>query len=93
MEEPRTRAVAVARELLAAELGCADDALTIVRVEEVDWSDSSLGCPEPGMMYMQVIIPGYKLTFSDSTRSYEVHTGRQGTPAVWCDHAGPRRLG
>jgi hypothetical protein len=33
--------------------------LVIVRRESVIWSDGSLGCPEPGMMYTQALVDGY----------------------------------
>ena len=33
--------------------------LEIVRIEPVDWRDSSIGCPQLGMEYMQVITPGH----------------------------------
>jgi len=34
-------------------------ALTVVRAESVTWSDGSLGCPEPGVMYTQALVDGY----------------------------------
>ncbi len=81
------------KQQLAVVLGQSADTLTLISKEHAEWRDSALGCPEPGMMYMQVIVPGYKLIFSDGTRAYEVHTGGQGTPAIWCDQGRPRRLG
>ena len=30
--------------------------LVNVRAESVVWNDGSLGCPEPGMMYMQALL-------------------------------------
>jgi hypothetical protein len=81
------------KQQLAVTLGQAADTLTLVSKERVEWSDSALGCPQRGMMYMQVITPGYKLTFNDGTRTYDIHTGRQGSPAIWCDHGRSKRLG
>jgi len=46
----------------------------VVSVEGVDWSDSSLGCPKAGMMYAQVITPGYKIVLEAAGRTYEFHT-------------------
>jgi hypothetical protein len=80
------------KERLAAVLGKSADSLTLESSDYVEWSDSGLGCHAPGMMYMQVITPGYRLRFSDGTASYEVHTGRLGTPAIWCDDGRPRSL-
>lgn len=35
------------------------EAIEVESVEEREWPSSALGCPRPGMMYAQVIIPGY----------------------------------
>lgn len=59
---------------LAAELGIGRDAVTVARAERTDWSDSSLGCPEPGKAYLQVITPGYRVLLKARGRSYEYHT-------------------
>jgi hypothetical protein len=36
---------------LADRLGVEESIITVASVEEVTWSDGSLGCPEPGMMH------------------------------------------
>lgn len=46
--------------------------------EEVDWPDTSLGCPEPDKMYAQVITPGYRIILSDGTEELEYHADRNG---------------
>ena len=43
-------------------------------VERVEWSDASLGNPEPGMMYAQVITPGFKLVLESEGKFYVYHT-------------------
>ena len=60
---------------LAAELGIAPGAITVLTVERVDWSDASLGCAKPGMMYAQVITPGYRIVLEVNGKHYEYHTG------------------
>ncbi|MBI3958511.1 MAG: hypothetical protein HY328_06855 [Chloroflexi bacterium] len=50
------------------------ESVQVVSVEGVDWSDSSLGCPQAGMMYAQVITPGYKIVLESGGRTYEFHT-------------------
>ena len=59
---------------LAATLGIAPTAITVKVVEPVDWPDASLGCPQPGMMYAQVITPGFRIVLEVDGRSYEYHT-------------------
>ena len=48
----------------------------LVSLEEVDWPNGSLGYPKPGMVYIQVIIPGYRVILSDGTNTYEYHTDK-----------------
>ncbi len=90
MEESSPAAVAVARNRLAHELGCEPSSILVDKVEEVEWSDSSLGCPQPGMMYMQVITPGYRITLEHAGQRYIMHTNR-GSHAVHCPDAGDAR--
>lgn len=59
---------------LAADLGIERGAVTVTRVERTEWPDSSLGCPEPGKAYLQVITPGYRVVLDANGRSYEYHT-------------------
>lgn len=59
---------------LSAELGTDRRNVTVRRAERTEWSDSSLGCPEPGKAYLQVITPGYRVTLEANGRSYEYHT-------------------
>ncbi len=80
------------RQQLAVAIGQPASALTLKGKEEVEWSNGALGCPAPGMMYTQAIVPGYKLTFSDGSRIYKVHTGKGGIPAIWCDNGQPKPL-
>jgi hypothetical protein len=84
-------AVSVAAQIrpqLAARLGVPPDALRLVVEEAVRWSDSSLGCPKPGMMYTQVITPGWRLGFAGRDgRTHEVHANRDGSHWVLCSRA------
>lgn len=43
---------------LAARLDIAPDVIDVIRVEEVEWPDGSLGCPQPDMRYPQVLVNG-----------------------------------
>jgi hypothetical protein len=59
----------------ATELGVDASALSVSAIEAVDWPDASLGCPEEGGVYAQVVSPGYRITVTDDTTSLEYHTG------------------
>ena len=75
---------AVARKLLADELEVDEADLRLVSSEAMGWSDASLGCPQEGMAYAQVLTSGYKLIFDHAGTSYAVHTNIDGTNAVVC---------
>jgi hypothetical protein len=36
-------------------------ALRLVSADAVTWSDGAMGCPAPGRMYTQALIPGWRL--------------------------------
>jgi len=69
-EEPLQAALAD----LATKLGIAADQITLVSMEMTNWSDTSLGCAQEGMMYAQVITPGYLIMFEAAGQMYEYHT-------------------
>jgi hypothetical protein len=48
--------------------------ITVESVEPVEWPDSSLGCPQEGFMYAQVITPGFLVMLQAQGNSYEYHT-------------------
>ena len=74
-----------AAEFLARELGVAIADLEVVSVTAMIWSDASLGCPQPSMMYAQLITPGYLVVVQGSGETeYKVHTNENGSSAVVC---------
>jgi len=52
--------------------------LKVVSVEARDWSDASLGCPRQGVLYAQVITPGYLVVISGGGKTLEYHTDANG---------------
>src|SRR3989304_3022362 len=48
--------------------------IQLVKEEAVDWPDASLGYPEEGMMYAQVITPGFKIILKSGNKLYEYHS-------------------
>lgn len=63
----------LAIDALSAELEIPRERIVVESVAEIDWRDSSLGCPKPGMAYLQVITPGHKVTLSADGHAYAVH--------------------
>ena len=73
-----------ARKLLADELGADERDFMLDSSEGVGWSDASLGCPQEGYAYAQVITSGYKLVFDLAGTSHAVHTNSDGSHMVIC---------
>lgn len=74
-DEPLVRLIERATEDLMQVTSAAADEIIVVSVEEVEWSDTSLGCPEPDGMYAQMITPGYLLVLERDGKTYEYHSG------------------
>jgi len=53
--------------------------LVIVRAQSVIWSDGSLGCPEPGMMYTQALVNGYWVIVEAAGKNYDFRVGSGGS--------------
>lgn len=58
--------------------GMPQEQLQIVRAEAVTWPDASLGCPEPGVMYIQVLTDGFWVEVSAGDQMLDYRgTGRE----------------
>ncbi len=70
---------------LAGQVGTAATGdVTLVSMEATNWSDASLGCPQEGMMYAQVITPGYLMVLEADGQQYTYHTD-QNTSVTLCE--------
>jgi hypothetical protein len=76
---------------LAQRLSINVDQINVVESEPVEWSDSSLGCPQPDMFYLQVITPGYRIVLDVSGHKYEYHSNRDAS-FVYCENPDPSIL-
>ena len=81
---PPTPALTAAVAHLAAELDISPEEVNALSSEPVEWPDASLGCPQPGMMYAQVVTPGYLFLLEAAGEQYEVHTDLAGQSVVVC---------
>ena len=77
-----------ANEDLAQRLSISITEIDLVEAKEVVWPDASLGCPQPGMMYAQVLTNGYLIMLEVNGRLYEYHTSR-GTEIIFCENPMP----
>lgn len=71
----------VGQQVVAAMVHVTDEldielaSVTIVKVEHKLWPDASLGIPEPGVAYVQVLTPGCIMQMQAGARTFTVHTG------------------
>ena len=76
------------KEDLAHRLSISIAQISFVEATEVEWSDSSLGCPQPDMAYLEVITPGYRILFQANTTIHEYHSNRD-VYFVYCEEPFP----
>ena len=62
-----------------ARTGIAAGEMSIVRAEAVVWNDGSLGCPEPGVMYTQAEVPGYRIVLRAGNETLDYHAYESGS--------------
>lgn len=70
---------------LASRLGVDTSSITVVVAHELTWPDGSLGCPEPGGMYTQALVDGYRIELTDGDTVYPYH-GAVGRPPFLCEN-------
>jgi hypothetical protein len=73
-------AVDAAMRDAAARLNLASGAsdIHVQQVEAREWPDSSLGCPRQGVMYSQIVTPGYLIVISAAGKQLEYHADSRG---------------
>ncbi len=73
---------------LAQRLSVLPEEIAIVQATSVTWPDGSLGCPQEGMVYAQVLTPGYLIRLQSGDQKFEYHASR-GTEVVYCENPMP----
>jgi len=71
---PESPVVDIAREDLAQRLNISVGEVKLVKQELVNWRDTSLGYPEKGMVYEQVLTPGFRIILEAGNKTYEYHS-------------------
>jgi len=59
---------------LSQRLGMSVDDIAIKEVKAVEWKDASLGCPQRGVNYVQVVTPGYRIMLEANGQTYDYRT-------------------
>lgn len=63
-----------------------ESAVVLVRAEQLTFPDGSLGCPQPGRMYTQALVPGYRLVARSALGESRYHADSRGNLAT-CEPA------
>ncbi|MCZ6772723.1 MAG: hypothetical protein O7G83_12220 [Proteobacteria bacterium] len=77
------RLVDIATADLTAKLGIEKTDIQVAEAGYVTWRDSSIGCPQPGMQYLQVITNGSRIVLKVNGAVYNYHSGG-GVPPSYC---------
>ena len=65
---------------LAQRLNVEESEIETISFNAVVWPDGSLGCPQPGMMYTQVLKEGYKIVLEHDGKMFNYHGGEGRDP-------------
>jgi len=60
----------------------------LLTAEAVTWTDGSLGCPEPGQMYTQALVEGYRIIVEAGGAEYVYRIG-SGASVRLCEQGFP----
>ena len=78
MSPEEQQAVAAALQDAATQLGVAASELSLQQIEAREWGDSSLGCPQPGNLYSQIVTPGFLIVINSRGKQLEYHSDTRG---------------
>jgi hypothetical protein len=73
---------------LGQRLSVSAEDIIVLEARSVIWPDGSLGCPQEGMVYAQVLTPGYLIRLQVGDQEFEYHASR-GTEVVHCEYPMP----
>ncbi len=74
ISEQSAKVVELAKKDLAEKLQIPVTSIQVLRIISTEWQDTSLGNPEHGMVYAQVITPGYVILLLAENQIYEYHS-------------------
>lgn len=60
----------------------------VTSIEAREFNDASLGCPEEGMFYAQVVTPGFKIVVSADGEEYDYRIGQDSLDFHRCEQGG-----
>jgi hypothetical protein len=73
-DETSEKMVGLVKQHLAQRLSLPTDQIVLSEIKPVVWRDAGLGCPKPGVDYIQVETPGYTILLEAGGTRYRYHT-------------------
>lgn len=83
--------VILSRLHLARKLGLTPNEIALFEVRAAEWPDASLGCPQTGLQYAQVLTPGFQILLEAAGKLYTYHTDTHDS-VVLCEGRGPGEI-
>jgi hypothetical protein len=80
--------IEMAKADVAQRLSVSIQDVAVLESVSVTWSDASLGCPQEGMAYAQVLTPGYLIRLKSGEQEFEYHAGKS-TTVIFCENPSP----
>jgi hypothetical protein len=63
---------------LASSEGVSASDVKVVSTQAVNWPNGALGCPKPGVMYTQAIVPGYRIELEAGGKRFTYNAAARG---------------
>ena len=74
---------------LAERLDVPPDDITVAYAQPTTWGDTSLGCPQPGQRYAQVLTEGVRVELVHDKTTYHYHAGGDHPSPFLCENPEP----
>ena len=74
---------------VATHAGVSPADVTVVSADAVTWPNGAAGCPRMGVMYTDVVTPGYRVVLDAGGKTYDYRGSRQSGAVTWCENARP----
>ncbi len=84
LPDPQTL-IEKAKADLTQRLSISDTQIGLIKIEQVIWPDSSLGCPQENMTYAQVQVSGYLILLKYEGDEFEYHANIHGN-TFYCEN-------
>jgi hypothetical protein len=73
----------------ASGAGVDPSGVEVISAEAVTWPDGSLGCPQPGQVYTQALVPGYRVILDVDGEDMSFHASEDGNFTFCADPQEP----